>query len=166
MAGLIAVVAVAAVVAGIMISTRKNHLELSGEVLKVRSRQLDPEHTIALIDVRVHNPSTQQFLVKDVDVFVDDASGKALPAELFTEIDIQRVVEYYPDLGKKYTQGLIVRDKINPNTTADRTVSISAPMTDAMFNSRKNIRIRVHDADGTTAEFSEKPTGDKSSGQK
>ena len=149
-AGAIAIVAVAAIV-----STRKNHLELKGEILKVRSHQLDTEHTLALIDVRLQNPSTQQFLVKEVEVYVTDPRGKQVQAELFSEPDSQRFVDYYPVLGKKYNQGLIQRDKINPAQTVDRTVSVSAPLPDAQFELRKNIRIRVHDADGTTVEVSE-----------
>ena len=154
-AGAIAVVAVVAVVSTILVSTRKNHLELKGEILKVRSHQLDTEHTLALIDVRLQNPSTQQFLVKEVEVYVTDPRGKQVQAELFSEPDSQRFVDYYPVLGKKYNQGLIQRDKINPAQTVDRTVSVSAPLPDAQFELRKNIRIRVHDADGTTVEVSE-----------
>ena len=154
-AGVIAVVAVAAVVSAILVSTRKNHLELKGEVLKVRSQQLDPQHTLALIDVRLQNPSTQQFLVKEVEVYVTDPTGKQLQTELFSEPDSQRFVDYYPVLGKKYNQGLIRRDKINSNQTVDRTVSVSAPMPDSQFELRKNISIKIHDSDGTTVEVSE-----------
>ena len=154
-AGLIAVVVVAAVVGGILLSTRKNRVELQGEFLKVRSHALDPEHTVALIDVRLTNPSTQQFLVKDLDVFVDDASGKPVKADVYSDVEIQRVVEYYPVLGKKYNQGLIRHDKINSGQSVDRTVSINIPLSDEQLARRKGIRIEIHDTDGPTIEVSE-----------
>lgn len=154
-AGVIALVAVAAVLGGILFSTRHNKVELKGEILKVRSHQLDAEHTVVVLDVRLTNPSTQQFLVKDVDVFVDDASGAAKSADVFTDMDGVRVLEYYKVLGKKYNPSLIRRDKFNPGQSADRTMIVNVPMPDEAFAKRKRVRLVIHDADGPTTEVVE-----------
>lgn len=153
--GGIALVIVAAAVSTILVSTRRNRVELTGEVLKVRTHQMDSEHTIALIDMRVHNPSTQQFVVREVEVFVEEPDGKSTQADVFAEQDIRRVIDYYKMLGTKDNPGLLRRDKINAGTTTDRTLAISAPMTDERFGNRKGLRFTVHDVDGKTTELRE-----------
>ncbi len=154
-AGLIALVAVAALVGGILFSTRHNKVELNGQILKVRSHQIDAEHTVVVLDLRIQNPSTQQFLVKNVEVFVDDAGGAAKQGDVFTDVDGQRVLEYYKVLGKRYNPSLIQRDKFNSGQSADRTLMASVPMTDQQFAARKRIRVVIHDSDGPTAEVVE-----------
>ena len=153
--GAIALVIVAVAVSGILMSTRKNKVELTGEILKVRTHQMDPEHTIVLIDTRIHNPSTQQFVVREVEVFVEEADGKRTPAEIFAEADIKRVVDYYKTLGTKDNPGLLRRDKLNSGTTTDKTIAVSAPMTDERLSQRKALRIVVHDVDRKQTEIVE-----------
>lgn len=153
--GAIALVVVAVAVSTVLLTTRKNRVELSGEVLKVRTHQIDAEHTVVLIDARVHNPSTQQFVVREVEVFVEEPDGKSTPTEMYSEIDIRRVVDYYKLLGTKDNPGLLRRDKINSGSTTDRTIAVSAPMTDDRFGKRKGLRIVVHDLDRKTTEIRE-----------
>jgi hypothetical protein len=149
-------VVVAALIGWMLQSTRKNRVELTGEVLKVRTHQMDPEHTIALIDLRIKNPSTQQFMVRDVRVFIDDSEGKSTSADVFSESDIRRVIDYYPNLGKKYTPGLLRRDRIRSGETTDRSIAFNAPMTDERFAGRKAVRLVIADADGAKTEVVEK----------
>ncbi|MDZ4800395.1 MAG: hypothetical protein SGI92_19735 [Bryobacteraceae bacterium] len=153
--GLIAVVAVVAAVGAILFSTRHNKVEVKGQVLKVRSHQLSADRTVVLMDVRLENPSTQQFMVKDVEVYVDGSDGKPTQADIFSDVDGQRVIDYYPVLGKKYNPSLIRRDKIASGKTVDRTLLINVPISDVQFAARKGLRIVVQDADGPKSEFSE-----------
>jgi hypothetical protein len=158
--GLLAIViglaVVAAVVSGILATTRKNRVELTGEILKVRSHQVDAEHTLTLIDFRVHNPSTQQFVVREIEVHVQDAEGKTATGELFSEADLNTAVSYYKTLGQRYNPGLKRRDKLNSGTTSDRSVGVSLPLTDERLQGRKSLRLVVHDVDGPTVEIVEK----------
>ena len=153
--GAIALALVAAAVSSILLTTRKNRVELTGEVLKVRTHQIDPEHTIVLIDARIHNPSTQQFVVREVEVFVDEKDGRKTATDIFAETDIKRVVDYYKTLGTKDNPGLLRKDKINSGTSTDRTIAVSAPMTDQRFSERKALRLIVHDVDGKQTEIVE-----------
>ncbi|MBC8167899.1 MAG: hypothetical protein H7Y20_18780 [Bryobacteraceae bacterium] len=155
-AGGIAVLIVGAAISGILFSTRNNRVDLSGEVLKVRSHQMDAEHTVTLVDMRIHNPSTQQFVVSEVEVFVEDADGKSAVAEIFAEPDAKRIAEYYPMLGGKDNPGLIRKTKIDSGKTTDYTIAVSAPMTDDRLAQRKRVRIVIHDVDGPVASILEK----------
>lgn len=150
-AGLIALAAVAAVIGGILYSTRNNKVELSGSVLRVRSHAVDAENTIVFADVRVQNPSTQQFVIKDVEVYLDDTKG-----EIISETDAQRLFAYFPVLGKKDNPNLMIRQKINSGATVDRMVSVRFPGPDERVQGRKSLRIVLRDADGARTEIAYK----------
>jgi len=154
--GLFAVLLVGGVVGTILYSTRHNKVELTGSVLKVRTYQVDPENLVVFADIRISNPSTQQFIVHDVNVSMDDADGKRVEGENFPEPDAQRLFTYFPVLGKKYNPNLMIRQKINSNQTIDRMVSVRLPGTEAAFAKRKALRILVTDVDGAKTEIVEK----------
>ena len=154
--GLIAVLLVGGVVGRILYSTRHNKVQLTGSVLKVRTYQVDPENFVVFADIRVTNPSTQQFIVQDVKVALDGADGKRVEGETFSETDAQRLFTYFPVLGKKYNQNLMIRQKINSNVTIDRMISVRFPGTEQSFAKRKALRILVTDVDGVTTEIVEK----------
>lgn len=154
-AGGIALLVVIAAIGSILFSTRKNRLELTGEFLKVRSHQVEPDRTIALVDVRLTNPSTQQFVVREIEVFVQGPDGESTSAGVFSEPEIRRMVDYYKVLGEKHNPGLLQRDQINPGETIDRTIGISVPMSDARFANRKALRIVAHDVDRKSTEIVE-----------
>lgn len=154
--GLIAFLLVAGVVGSILFSTRHNKVQLTGSVLKVRTYQVDPEDVVVFADIRVTNPSTQQFIVQDVKVTVDGADGKRVEGETFSETDAQRLFTYFPVLGKKYNPNLMIRQKINSNETVDRMISVRFPGTEESFAKRKALRILVTDVDRATTEIVEK----------
>jgi hypothetical protein len=154
--GFLALVLVGLVVGGILFSTRHNKVELSGSVLKIRTYAVSEDDTLVFADIRVTNPSTQQFVVRDVDVYLDPASGERIQGDTFTEADAKRMFEYYPVLGKKYNPNLMIRQKINPGESIDRMVSVRFPGTEESFQKRKGLRILITDVDGAKTEIVEK----------
>ena len=155
-AGSIAVLLVAAVVSSILFSTRHNRVELNGTLLRVRTQAIDGDNTVVLADIRITNPSTQQFVVEDVQVLLQPQSGEAIPGDTFSETDAQRLFTYYPVLGKKYNPNLMIRQKINPGESIDRMVSVRFPGTEETFQKRKGLRILITDVDGAKTEIVEK----------
>ncbi|HYP05479.1 MAG TPA: hypothetical protein VER03_04520 [Bryobacteraceae bacterium] len=149
-AGAIAVVIVVAAVASILYSTKDNKVQLTGELLRVRTHVVDPENTVLVADIRVANPSTQQFVVQDVEVFVDDLKG-----DVFSESDAQQLFNYYPVLGKKYNPNLMVRQKINSGQSIDRMVTVRLGAKDEKIQQRKALRIVITDVDGAKTEILE-----------
>jgi hypothetical protein len=154
--GLIAVTFVALLIGGGLYWTRNNRLELKGDVLKVRSYSIDQNYTIAVIDFRVTNPSTSQFVVKDIDVSLDTNDGKTLDGSIFSEIDARRLFDYYKVLGTKFNPTLLTKDKINSSETVDRMLAVRFTSTDADIQNRKAIHIVVHDVDGVQTEIVER----------
>lgn len=149
-AGAIAVLLVGALVGSILYSTR-NQLVLNGSFLRVRTLAMDAENTIVFADVRISNPSPQQFVVQNVEVFMDDMEGG-----LFSELEAQRLFDFYPVLGKKYNANLTIRQKINRGETIDRMVTVRVPATEKRTQDRGALRIVVTDVDGVKTEITEK----------
>jgi hypothetical protein len=150
-AGVIAVILVAAAVGAILYSTKDSQVHLAGSLLRVRTHAVDADNTVVLADVRITNPTTQQFVVQDVEVFVDDLKGDS-----FSETDARRLFEYYPVLGQKYNSNLVVRQKINAGESIDRMVTVSFKATDEKIQKRKALRIVITDVDGAKTEIVEK----------
>ena len=145
-------------------STRKNHLELTGEILKVRTHSIEQEtedkqketYTIAALDFRIKNPSTQQFQVKNVDVELVTKDGKTLEPAYFSELDAQRMFEFYKVLGTKYNPTLVVRNKIESGQTMDRMIAVRFKASQQEVEERKLLKIVIEEVDGQKSEISEK----------
>ena len=134
---LIALAIVSAVVGGILFSTRHNKVEVTADILKVRSHQIDPGSTIVAVDFRVNNPSTQQFLVREVEVFLDTGDGKSIPGDIFSEIDATRMFEYYKVLGPKHNKTLIRRERLDSGQSVDRMIAARFDASDEAVQGRK-----------------------------
>jgi hypothetical protein len=155
-AGAIGLAVVAAIIGSGLLATRKNRLELTGQILKVRSYQISDDNTVAAIDFRVTNPSTQEFQVKEVGVHLETADGKILDAGNFTEMEAASLFDYYKVLGVKYNPTLVIKEKIEPNETKDRMIAVKFDAPDAVIQKRKGIRIVITDVDGVQTEIGDK----------
>ena len=154
-AGIIALAIASAIVGGILYSTRRNKVEVKGEILKVRSHQIEADKTIVVVDFRVTNPSTQHFTIREVEVFLDGKDGKSLLGGVFAEIDAQRMFDYYKVLGEKYNVTLMRRERLNSEQTVDRMIAVRFDTSDAGVQDRKNIRLVIHDMHGPKSEIIE-----------
>jgi hypothetical protein len=151
--GAIAVMIVAVAIGSILVTTRKNRIELTGQMLRVRTHQLDAQNTVVLADIRISNPSTQDFVVQDVEVYLDNLKG-----DTFSEIDAKRLFEYYPVLGKKYNENLTIRHRIKSGESVDRMLSVGFKATEEQVANRGAIRLVITEADGAKTEIVEKRT--------
>lgn len=154
-AALVAIALVAAIIGGVLYSTRRNRVELTGKILKVRTQSLDNESSAALIDLRLRNPSTQQFMVKNVEAKLLTADGRTVDGGVFSDVETQRLLDYYPVLGPKYNPVLIAHHRINSGEEVDRTLAIRFGTTEQAIIQRKNMLITVKDADGSSTEIND-----------
>ena len=155
-AGLIGLLVVGGLVTGALYYTRRNRVEVKGDVLKVRMHALDGSATAVVMDLRVVNPSVNEFVVREVTVEFIGSDGKGSDAPVFSEIDAQRLFDYYPMLGKKYNPSLMIRDKLQPNESMDRMIAVRVAAPEALVERRKDLRITVEDVDGTRSVIREK----------
>ncbi len=152
-AALIAILIVAAMVGTGLYWTRNSHLDLKGQILQVRSYSIDQGYTIAVIDLRITNPSDTQFVVKEAEITLDTRDGKTLEGSIFSELDARRLFEYYKVLGTKFNSTLIAKDKIESRQTLDKMFAVRFTGTDADIQNRKAIHVTIHDVDGAVSEI-------------
>lgn len=151
----IGVVAVAALVAAILYIQRGAHLELRGSIQKVRTLATDDASAVAVIDFRFVNPSDYRFVVRKVEVSMEDQQGRVLEGAVASEVDAKRLFDFYPVLGQKYNETLLMRTKVGPRESMDRMVAVRFEIPEKLLEARKQLRIRVEDVDGAVSEIFE-----------
>jgi hypothetical protein len=149
--------AVVALGLGVMLlSTKGAHLELDGRILHVRVLSLNPNASIVVLDFRAKNPSDVQFVVKNVELVLEPASGEPIVGMSISKADVDNVFKYEKLLGPKYNDVLTIRDKIGARQTLDRMDGARFELGEAAIDARKSIKLRIEDMDGTIAEIVEK----------
>src|SRR5205823_3766740 len=151
----LAVIAVG--LAGMFFMQRGAHVELKGSVLKVRTAPLDENSSLAVIDFRFINPADVPFVVRTVDVTMEGKDGSTTPGLPVSEVDAKRLFQYYPTLGQKFNDSLLMRDKIPARKAEDRMIAVRFDMPVDKLEMRKRFRIRIEDVDGPASELVEKP---------
>jgi len=146
---------VAAGVGSVLYMQRGAHIDLKGSVLKVRTQAMDEKSSVAIIDFRFVNPADYPFVVKEVIVSIEDKDGKTWEGQPVSELDARRLFEYYPQLGQKFNDSLVMRDKIMGRQSMDRMIATRFEVPEATLESRKKLTIRIVDVDGPVAELRE-----------
>jgi hypothetical protein len=147
----LAVIAMA--VAGVFYMQRGAHVELKGAILKVRTQAMDENSCVAIVDFRFANPSNYPFVVRTVDVTMEDKDGKPHQGSTVSEPDAIRLFQYYPALGQKYNSSLIMSNKIGPRLSEDRMIAARFEVSVEKLDARKQIKVRIEDVDGPVSEL-------------
>ena len=150
----LAVVGVA--VAVLLFSTKGAHLDLQGEILKVRVLALNPNASLVMADFRVTNPSDLNFIVKNVTMWLDPLSGVPLEGTPISKHDMDNVFTYQKLLGPKYNDVLSIKDRIGPRQTVDRMTGVRFELPESGIDFRKDIRLHFEEMDGTVVDLAEK----------
>jgi hypothetical protein len=151
----VGLVVVACGVGGVLFMQRGAHVELKGAILKVRTQAMDENSSVAAVDFRFVNPSNYPFVVREVVVSIEDKDGKPLEGQPVSELDARRLFQYYPLLGQKYNDSLMMRDKIMGRQSMDRMIVARFEAPEAAIQGRKKLTVRIVDVDGPVAELQE-----------
>src|SRR5262245_33108500 len=134
---------------------RGAHVELKGSILKVRTSALDETSSVAILDFRFVNPSDVPFVVRSVDVTMENKDGSSVNGMAVSEVDAKRVFEAYPLLGQKFNNSLLMRDKVPARQAEDRMIAARFEMPVEKLEARKAFHIRIEDVDGPVSELVE-----------
>jgi len=144
---------VAALVGVILYLNRGSHIQLKGEIQKVRMREMDDNSTVVVADFRFVNPASYPFVVRKVDMFVETREGDVLDGKEVSEPDARRMFDYYKLLGPKYNDTFTIREKVAPRQSMDRMLAARFEVPASKIEQRKRILIRVEDVDGAVSEL-------------
>jgi len=86
---------------------------------------------------------------------MDAANGAAIEGMAVSEGDARRLFQYYPILGQKYNDSLIIRDRIKPHATLDRMIAARFEIPVKQLDARKALKLRIVDVDGPSGELIE-----------
>ena len=153
---LVGLAVVGVLISAVLVGTKGAHLELTGKILKVRTLALSGgKASLVVIDFRVQNPSSVPFVVSNVEIRLQPASGAEVTGLEVSKADIDSVFEQDKLIGPKFNDVLTLQSKILPQTTQDRMAGARFELPEAAIDQRKLIRIRIEDVDGTIAEIGE-----------
>jgi hypothetical protein len=129
-------------------STKGSHLELKGEIIKIRTGALDEQNSAAVLDFRLENPSNIPFVVRDVSATLEKLDGTTTEALVVARSDMKSLFQYNRFLGQQYNDTLTIKDKIAPHATVDRMVAVRFEVPDQQLESAKAIHLEIQDMDG------------------
>ena len=152
----VGLVVIGAAIFVVFSSTKGNHLELKGEVLKIRTGALDEKTSAAILDVRLTNPSDVPFVVREVSVTVDGQDGQSASGSLISKTDLKQLFAYNRFLGDQYNDGLGIKDSIPAHASVDRMVAVRFDIPAPQLDSSKLLHFEVQDMDGALFDASRK----------
>jgi hypothetical protein len=132
------------------------HIELVGNIQKVRTLAQEDGSMIAVLDFRVRNPADYAFWVRDVEVYATAPDGAELQGQIVTNADTDRLFQYYPALGQRYNETMLMKSRVQPSQTVDRMLAARFEMPEALFKQRRQLRIRVLETGGPVSEILER----------
>jgi hypothetical protein len=144
----VGVVVIAIAVALILSSTKGSHLVLNGKVLKVRTGALSEDDSIAVMDLRMENPSNLAFVVRQVEVTLEKKDGSMADGLVVSKGDLKQLFQYNRFLGDQYNDSLTIKDQIAPHATVDRMLAARFEVKKDDLEAAKAIHVSIQDMDG------------------
>jgi hypothetical protein len=151
----VGVVIIATAVFAILYSHKGNHLELTGKVLKIRTGALSEQDCIAVLDVRLQNPTDVPFEVRQVQVILTKQDGRTADAALIAKMDLHQVFQFNRFLGDQYNDSLSLKDVIPPHGTVDRMIAARFDVPNKDLEASKSILLSIQDMGGTLFEITQ-----------
>jgi hypothetical protein len=133
----------------LLYSNKGSHLELKGQILKVRVLALNDNASLVMLDFRATNPSDVKFVAKTVHIILNDD----IEGQIISKADIEKVFKYQKLLGPKYNDVVSIKDVILPHQTVDRMAGARFELPESEIEKRKSIKLRIDEIDGTVAEL-------------
>jgi hypothetical protein len=144
----VGVVVITIAVAMILSSTKGSHLVLNGKVLKVRTGALSDNDSIAVMDLRMENPSNLAFVVRQVEVTLEKRDGSMVDGLVVAKGDLNQLFQYNRFLGDQYNDSLTIKDQITPHATVDRMLAVRFEVKNQDLEAAKALHVSIQDMDG------------------
>jgi len=149
------VLAVGLILGGVLWWNRGAHVELKGGILKVRTQAMEETSTVVVVDFRFANTSDYPFVARTVEVILEDDKGKEHTGRTVSEVDARRIFKYYPLLGQKFNDSLVLRDRVPARASMDRMIAASFELPQGRVDKRRRLRVRIVEVDGGVSEMVE-----------
>jgi hypothetical protein len=149
------VVLIAVAVCLILYNYKGNHLVLNGKILKIRTGALSDADSIAVLDLRLENPSDVPFVVRQVEVTLNKQDGSTADSALIAKMDLHQLFQFNRYLGDQYNDSLSIKDTVPPHGTVDRMVAARFDVPNKDLESAKSIHLTIQDLYGPMFEITQ-----------
>ena len=117
-------------------STSDSRLQVSGEILKVRSMEMTPDSTLVILDFRMKNESNVNFVLKESTILWTNSEGRELEATHVARPDLDRVLpnvhDFLLELHPRIDERLPTRP-VGPDRLRDGAFAIADEGQPAVF---------------------------------
>lgn len=144
----IGLLVIIAAILGILYSTKGSHLELKGQIIKIRTGAIDENSSAAVLDFRVENVSDIPFVVRIVKISAEKDNGDKIEGALVSKPDLKMLLDFNKFLGGQYNEALSIRDKIAPHQVMDRMAAARFEVPQAQLEAARQIHLYIQDMDG------------------
>jgi hypothetical protein len=149
----IGLLAVAVVVGGILFMQRGAHMDLTGPVA-VRILPTDANTALAVVDLKITNPSDYDFEVSNITITLETAAGE-FPVTTVGRVDAKRLFDSMPEAGP-FHPTLYTKAVIPAHATADYTLLAQYNRPETFLKGRKRFTVQIQEINGKVAQFAEK----------
>lgn len=145
---LIACAIVALIVALVVWGNRGARVRLEAHILKTRLIPTDEATTLAVLEVRIHNPADVLFVIREAHLNVLLPDGTELEGASVTQDDLDRFLDYFKIYGSRYNPVLRTKERFHVGSLTDRTIAASFPRPAAVIEKRRGFVLELTDVDG------------------
>ncbi len=141
--------AIVAVVVGVIAYTQRAKPAAQGNITGAWfSQPANMESPMILLNVTLRNVSDKTLYIKDIQAAISTDKGDQSD-EAASASDYDRYLEAYPDL-RGHGNPLRVETKIAPGGEQTGTVMVTFPVTQQLFDSRKDLTVTIEPYDQRT----------------
>jgi len=135
------------------IQTKGNHLAPTGWISNVRTQPLADDLTLMVIDFGLLNDSDQQMVAGTIDPWITTHGGNDIHGSLYAAADMEKTFAFYPKLGPRMNQSLLLRGTIDGHQTVNRMVAVEFDVPLRVVDSRRSVTLRIADITGPEVEL-------------
>lgn len=148
-AGIVLIVlAVAAVVIGMIVFAQRPHSATTGAIENIASADLPDQNILmAALNVSLQNRSDKKYWIKSIKADLETKDGHYTD-DAASAIDFGRYFQAFPALKEHALAPLIPEIRIDPGAKASGTVIVSFPVTADAFANRKSLTLTIQPYDG------------------
>jgi hypothetical protein len=125
-------------------------------ILKARTAPLDENSTVAVLDIRLTNPSDLVLEIMQVRLEMEDAKRTRVVGDVIGASDTKRVFEAVPVLGQQFLETLSMKQRIPAHSTKDYMVAARFGAPTSEVDARARFVLHLDESDGKTFEFLER----------
>ncbi|MGO9240558.1 MAG: hypothetical protein ACLQBJ_07075 [Bryobacteraceae bacterium] len=145
---LIAGLIVALIVAVVLWFNQGARVRLDAQILKTRVIPTDENTTLAVLEVRISNPSDVLFVIREAHLNVLLRDGTELEGAPVTQDDLDRFLDYFKTYGGRYNPVLRTKERFHAGSLTDRTIAASFPRPASVIEKRRGFVLELIDVDG------------------